>query len=454
VIGEYAGLLTLDVAFVATGVAVLFGIGLIVDRRSAILRSGLAFTVGWASYGIGATLLLTAGGALGVAISLVICAVVSAAALLLGPRIPRAAPRAIPPRRSRLDWLGAPFAVLLGVYLAVLCWRSVPGEADTNWDSWAFWLPKARSIYYFHGLDSAPGGFTHFANRDYPPLAPALEATNFHFMGSTAAAPLQFQHWLALVAFFGALAALLAKHVQAWILWPSLAVLVLMPRFGFYAGSSLPDETLGILVALAAVCGALWLLERSPVHAFLVVLLSTAAALLKNEGLLFGLAIAAVVAAVAWREGRRLLPLALISVPLLALAPWKIWLTAHGLPTSSQYYGVGDLGPAHLLAAHDRLGTAIVRLSSYLVSPERWLLVVPLSAIAAAVAVWRRPVLGVFFSSFVLLSMAGLVGIYWIGTIPIGWWLDTSGERTVISIVMTCGALFPLLVAESLRRGP
>ncbi len=453
-IGDYAGLLALDAAFAATGIAVLFGLGMVAERRSALRLIGLAFTVGWASYGIGATFLLTVGSPLGVFISLAICAVVSVAALLLGPRVPRAQPRETAPDRGRWQWLGLPFALLLAAYLAVLCWRSVPGEADPNWDSWAFWLPKAKSIYYFHGLDSGPGGFTHFANRDYPPLAPALEATNFHFMGSTAAAPLQFQHWLAAVAFFGALAALLAPRVQARILWPSLAALVFMPRFGFYAGSSLPDETLGILIALAAVCAALWLLERRPAYAVLVVLLATAAALLKNEGLLYGLSISVVVAVVAWRDGRRLLSCVLIASPILALVPWKIWLLAHGLPMSSQYYGVGDLGPAHLVSAHGRLGTAIVRLSSYLVSPKRWLLVVPLSAVAAAVALWRRPALGALLSCFVLLSMAGLVVIYWIGNIPIDFWLDTSGERTVMAIVMACGALFPLLVAESLRRDP
>jgi hypothetical protein len=452
VIREYAGLLVLDLVFLASGTGVLHGLGLATDRRAALRWSGLSFTVGWGLYGVVATFALTAGSPLGVAIDLGICVAVGIAGLVLGSRVPRTAAPFLDRPTSERSWVAVGFGTLLCAYMAVLCWRSVPGEADTSWDSWAFWLPKAKSIYYFHGLDNGPGGFTHFANRDYPPLGPALEATNFDFMGRVVAAPLQFQHWLVAVAFFGALAALLARRVPGVILWPGLAAIAFMPRFGDYLGSSLPDEEIGMLIALVAVCAALWLLERQPAYAALMIVLSTAATLLKNEGLLFALAAVAVVVIVAWREGRRALALGLVVVPIASLAPWKAWLLVHGLRASSQYYGVNDLGPAHLLASRDRLGTSIVQLTEYLGSPSRWLLVVPLAGVAAAVAVRRQPVLAWLVGVFVVASMSGLVLIYWIGNIPLDFWLVTSGERTVMAIVMACGALLPLLVAESMRR--
>ena len=451
-IREYTGLVALDLVLFVTGTAVLRGLGLARDRRGVVRFGGLSFIVGWACYGIVATVALTLRSPLGVRTTLGICIALAAGGLLVGRRVEAANLAPAAPRYLRLP-VGRSFAVLLFAYLAVLAWRSVPGQADTNWDSWAFWLSKARSLYYFHGLDSGLGGFVHFANPDYPPLGPALEATNFHFMGSTVAAPLQFQHWLFAVAFFAAVAGLLRHRVAPELLWPALAAVAFMPRFGSYLGSSLPDETIGMLVALAAVCAALWLLERRLTYVLIMTILTTAAALLKNEGLVYGLSVVVVVAAVAWRQERRpLLAVAVLAIPILALVPWKLWLVTHGVSASSPYYGLHDLAPSHLVAARGRLGTSIVDVAGYLVSPSRWLFVVPMALIAVVVA-RRQPLLTVLVGVFVFFSLAGLLLIYWIGSIPLHFWLATSAERTVMAIVITCGVLIPLLVAESVERG-
>jgi len=449
---EYAGLVALDLLLLVTGAVVLRGIGVARSRSAMVKFAGLAFIVGWAVYGICSTVALALGSPLGILTTLTICAAIAAGGVLVGPRFPAtsgASARRL--LRVPVGWL---FAAVLLSYLAVLGWRSVPGEADPNWDSWAFWLPKAKSLYYFHGLDNGPGGFTHFANRDYPPLAPAQEATNFHFMGGTSAAPLQFQHWLFTVAFFLAAASVLRRRVPSELLWPSLAAVAFMPRFGFYLGSSLPDETLGMLIALGAVCAAMWLLEREPAYAALMTICATAAALIKNEGLIYGLPLTLFVAVVAWRsERKRVLAAAVFATPSLSLLPWKLWLVAHDLPASSQYYGFGDLGPAHLIAARARLGTSIVQVAGYMLSPSRWLLVVPIAIVVAAVIARRQPLLAMLVAAFVCVSSAGLVLIYWIGNIPLHYWLVTSGERTVMAIVITCGLLIPLLVVESIRPG-
>ena len=131
----------------------------------------------------------------------------------------------------------------------------------------------------------------------------------------------------------------------------------------------------------------------------------------------------------------------------------KIWRVAHGLPASSQYYNASDLAPEHLADAIDRLGPFLVRLPTYLVTPSRWLVVVPLTLAAAALVWRRRPELALLVVSFVVLSMVGLLVIYWIGSIPLDFWLATSGERVVMSIVVACGALLPLVAAEALGDG-
>jgi hypothetical protein len=451
VMREYAGLVALDLLLFVTGMVVIWGLGLARDRRGWVRFAGLGFIVGWACYGIAATVALTLGSPLGVRTTLGICVALAASGVFIRRRV-GTVELVSAPRYFRLP-VGRIFAVLVFAYLAVLAWRSVPGQADPNWDSWAFWLPKARSLYYFHGLDSGLGGFIHFANQDYPPLGPALEATNFHFMGSTVAAPLQFQHWLFAVAFFAAVAALLRHRVAPELIWPALAAVAFMPRFGSYLGSSLPDETLGMLVALAAVCAALWLLERRLTYVVVMTIFATAAALLKNEGLVYGLSAVLVVAAVAWRqERRRLLAVAVLAIPILSLLPWKLWLVAHGLSASSAYYSFHDLAPSHLVAARARLGTSIVEVAGYLISPSRWLFVVPIALIAVVFA-RRQPLLTALVGVFAACSLSGLLVIYWIGSIPLHFWLVTSAERTVMAIVITGGVLIPLLVAESLELG-
>jgi hypothetical protein len=444
---EYLGLLAFDLALLAVGFALLRGLGLAARRLA-----GLAFLTAWAVYGISATLVLSLGLSLDWPVPVVLLALIAGGGVLLA-RSSRFPVRVKEVRATgRRSWIGVLFGGLLVAYLGALLIRSVPGEADTSWDAWAFWLPKAKSIYYFGGLDDGPGGFTKFANHDYPPLGPAFEATNYHFMGSTAGAPLQFQHWLIFAAFFAALAGLLIERVRPPILFPSLAALALMPRFGDFVGSSMSDQTLAMVIAVAGVCGALWLLEGRLAHAILFTIFVTAATLLKNEGLVYGLALAAVVAVIAARRGERRLALALLAVPVLSLVPWKLWLVAHGLSPSSQYYGASELTPGHVLASSHRLGTSITHLSYDLFSPDRWLLIVPLTLAAAVLAARRRPELTLLTLAFVALSMTGLFVIYWIGTIPLGWWLRTSGERVVMSIVVCCGALFPLLAAESLEE--
>src|SRR5581483_2911966 len=54
----------------------------------------------------------------------------------------------------------AVLAVLLVGYL----WRSAVPTGVVNPDVWNFWLPKAKSIFFFGGLDTGPSGFTSYDN--------------------------------------------------------------------------------------------------------------------------------------------------------------------------------------------------------------------------------------------------------------------------------------------------
>ena len=445
----YAGVALLDLLYLAVGTAALAGLGVARTVRGVLLHAGLALVVGWALIGTAASMLLTAGLAAVVWQIVVVAVLLIAAALLLGRRVPARPPRLLGSEPGPQTWLAVAGAAVLVVYLEALFWRARFAE-PSDWDAWSFWLPKAKSIVYFGGLDTSTGGFTSFANSDYPPFAPAVESLVFRFAGEVRTDVLPLQHWILTVGFFGALAVLLARRVPAWILWPSLALLALMPGFTRLVGSSLADEPLAMTVALAGICAALWLLDDDPRLAALAGAFLVAATLLKNEGLLYALLIAILMAIIA-RGRRALVAGALAAAVVVSIAPWKLWLSGHDIPRTALYDPGDLLRPGYLADRSERLWTAIQDVPGYFFSWDAWLVALPL-ALALAIALMRvRPRLSLFVLGTVGISFAGNLAVYWVSREPIGWYISTTADRTSATSAVFCAAVIPLLAAEALR---
>ena len=182
-----SGVALLLAGYLAAGSSLVWATGLGRTPRALAFHAGLALLLGWALAGIAASWLLSAGAAATPLQVAAVLALAAAAAVAAGRRAaPLPRPRALPETRGgRL--LAAAAAALLVAYLLVHLRRALATGANW-WDAWAFWLPKAKSLYHFGGLDIAPGGFTSFANPEYPPLVPAVDALVFHLNGSADAA--------------------------------------------------------------------------------------------------------------------------------------------------------------------------------------------------------------------------------------------------------------------------
>ncbi len=444
---EYVGIALLDGMYAAVGTCALVGLGIVRSRRMLVLHLGLALLLGWALVGTVTSLLLIAGLA-AVVWQVVLCSVLVAVACLAPVRrVPGGVTRFAPNPQGIATWVAVGGAGVLLALLEALFRRSLYAR-PTAWDAWSFWLPKAESIVYFNGFDTGVGGFTSYANSDYPPFAPAVESLTYRFAGSVDNGILPLQHWVLAAAFFAALAVLLSRRVTAWILWPALALLALMPSYTRLVGSSLGDEPMSACVALAAVCAVLWLLDGDwrliPVAgAFLV-----AATLLKNEGLAFSLLIAALLALTA--RGRRVrVPLALACVSIAAIVPWKLWLSAHDVPRTPAYDANDLLRPGFLLDRVGRLGVALQELPQYFFSWSAWLVALPLALVLAAALVRERPELSAFVLGAVAIALAGNLVVYWVSTFPVHWYIRTTADRTSATVAIFCAALAPLLVAEA-----
>ena len=450
----YVGLLALDLLLLATGTCVLFATGLVRDSRNALRLAGLSFVAGWACYGVLASLALIAGLSLSAVETIALCVLIGSRApdgpASLGgahvegrERRPTVVALARHRRRRAVGALlrrlpGPGVRLSGGRVLGRLGLLAAEGEGD---------LLLRRA-----GHRSGPASPTSQAATIHP-SSRASDATAFHFMGGAHPAVLPVQEWVLAASFVGAAGALLIRRVSSGFVWPVLAALALTPRFSSNLLSSIVDQPVAIMLSLAAVCGALWLLEGGRPCLVLCGIFLAAAALLKNEGLLFGLfLVAALGVGVLVEGGKRWRPiLALACVPLLAIVPWKIWLASNGQPTSSDYYSWSYLlHPGRLVGRADRLETALTDLPQYVLAPSRWLLTVPLVFAAAALLARRRPALALLPTVFFALAFLGLAFLYWIGSIPIDFWLNTSAERVAVSLVIVPGVLLPLLLSEAL----
>jgi hypothetical protein len=68
---------------------------------------------------------------------------------------------------------------------------------------------------------------------------------------------------------------------------------------------------------------------------------------------------------------------------------------------------------------------------------------------AGAAVMRKRPGLALFPVVFVVLAFVGMALTYWIGTIPIEFWISTSAERIAVSLVVVPALILPLLLAEA-----
>lgn len=439
---------SLDLVYLLVGTSVLYGLGLVRSWRAGLRYGCLALLAGWALLGVAGSFALVAGSSLGLATLLVLALVLAAAGLVGGRRVRPAAPapgwQATP---LRLVAGVAAVAVVSSVLLDLLRYARLLAGAS-QWDAWAFWIPKAEAIVYRGGIGTGPGSFSSFANPDYPPFVPAADSMVFRFAGKVDPGLLGVQHWVLAAAFFGALAGLLWHRVAPELLLPSLAVLAVTPAFDHSVASLLAEDSLTIALGLAAAAGALWLLEREPRHAALYAVFAAAVSLIKNEGFYFALLLAVLLAAVAAREGHRRVAALALAAPLAAMLPWKLWLAVNHVPANPYYSPLDFVRPSRTLEQLGRLRTTLSRLPGYYVHLDRSLVVVPVLAVLVALALRRRPRLALYTVGFLVVAFLGNVAVYWVSDAPLRWYIETSAGRTSTGPIVFAAVLLPILASE------
>jgi hypothetical protein len=447
------GLAALNGAYAVLGLTLLWAVrGL--SRWSDVLRlAGLGYLLGLASFGIVWTQLLVVGVTLDgwtLVLSLVLGAAAAAgAAVLLRREHPRGFgdPARHVPTGGLLVTAGG--IALAGLLLEVM-FRSARLQSLQAYDAWAFWVPKAKAIYYFGGLDHQL--FTTLANPTYPPVVPILDAAAFHAMGSADVSTFHLQYWFLVVGATAAIAGCLYRHVPAWLLWPSLLLVLTVPRIA--SGLLVPqaDVLVDVLFVVSVLLLVLWLRDGRGWRLAVVAVLLAGAGLTKREGLLFAAAALGVGLAASFGRRQAAWPRLLAVAALVAVAavPWRLWYSRQGIGGEAP----SDAGAG---GSVDRLLDALRLSFDVLFDTTLWS-VVPIVALVAvgAAFVWGDRRVAAFLAAvLVLVFLGGAWVTYAFRELPI-----TADEalnpivRYTGAIVLLAAVATPLLLASVWRSTP
>jgi hypothetical protein len=440
VIRSLAGLLFANAAFLVAGAGLVRFLGFRL-RRSV----GVAYMAGVSAVGVISTLLLMAGLALRGWQALVLCGLIAALGLVRRERPETAAPKT--------DWrVAGPAVGLLGGYLAVLFVQCL-FQALNSWDAWAKWTMKARAIVLLGGLDTSV--FANEAYRplvlDYPMLIPALEAIDFRFMGRLDNLVVHVQFWLLLVGFLLAAFELLHDRVPQTLLWPSLLLVGTAPALADNLTSAYADAPVAFFFSLAAIAAWRYVVAGERRAIWLMGVLAGAAVATKPEGAPFVAGLFVLLAIFCWAKRRPLLPLVPAAVwCLVAIVPWRIWVSHHGIRPSTPVSK--GLDPSYLWGRIDRVWPSVKSLVEKSFAAD-WLAILPIVlAVVAVVLVWRRSRGAALFAAGALaIVFCSLLWAYWVQRPGLHYLLSSSGSRTVTTLVVVAGVFLPIVGAELMR---
>jgi hypothetical protein len=326
---------------------------------------------------------------------------------------------------------------------ALVGFARIPLQA---WDGWVIWASRARSLYEWGGVQSAPFvspayGPTHL---DYPIVLPSIEALVFRSLGRFDGRLVHIELVGLLLAFLLALWTLLRRNAPRPVVALIVLSIAVSPAVIGQLASNYADVPLAFFIALGLVALVLSIESRSWRLLCVAALFMSAASLTKNEGLLFAI-VALVSAWVVFPGARRRVSLTVVTL-FVAVAPWRIFLALHGI-SNTDFRLENVLNVSYLTQHSNRALPALSRLTGSALVPWD---VLPLLAVVALLlaltsGLYRR---SAFLVIWLGVSLAGLVAIYVISNSPIAEHLDQSANRVVASLVIGAASFVPLLAGR------
>jgi hypothetical protein len=445
-----AGLLLLNAVFLGAGSGLLWAVRGWSDWGDWLALSGVAYVLGLASTTVLMTVVLSLGGGVPTGEILLVALGLAGAGLAGGVAMRRPRPRLgrIPRPRTPADGaalaLAAGTAVLLGGLFRVS--RSQP---LTDWDAWSFWIPKAKIIYFFGGIDSLL--FRSLDGPSYPLFVPALDAMDFRFIGAADTTLLGVQYWLLLVGLVAAMAGLLRSLAPPVLVWLFAMSAVVLPALDHRLLARTGDWPLDICFCLAALGLVRWLLTQElwALAVFGVMLAATLAT--KREGqLLAACLVVGGIAALGWRRRRSWLAVVGVAAAAYAMnVPWRVWWTSRHLTGDTPAGGL--VGSTFHLSRAPESFRLVLRL---VFDFQLWHGAVPVTLVAALILLTQAQREAAVF--YLVTGCLGVVAWAWVNWTDPTLVLTTNDaqnptDRAVGSLALLSVVTAPLLLGTIFR---
>lgn len=428
------GFAAVNLLFLLAGLGVTGAAGWWRGARAAAGSLGISYLVGVAAYGVIAQALLVAGASLVRWQVIAVCLVLALGALRGLSGTGRAG------WTPRLSW-----PVLLTVALLVVLAVDMWWQPLWAYDSWTFWTPRAHALSALNGLDARWFTSYDLGTLDYPLLLPAVEAAGFRFTGYEAGL-LDIQSLVFVAAALLTFAEVVVPRAPRWAgVLPFLVVV--SPSLADQIASAEADLPLAALFAGAAVCGYLWHRERLAGSLPLFAVFAAGAAATKIEGLPFVLALLLAFGVAEARRSRRdalLLVAAGIGALVVALAPWRYWMSAHGVTSESSLDRIIHVGALARHAGRVPYSTGYLLAKTF--DPRAWVLLAPLLVVLIVLAARRgRRAEAVVVAAVGVLCLCSLVLAYWTTPFELHFHLATTARRVITGPLLAWVFLVPLL---------
>lgn len=450
-----AGVVELNALFVLVGLGILFAACGWETWLELGRDLGLALVLGVSAVGVATTTALVVGAGLSTSTVLVLVVVIFGVAVGVGvrrhsPHPTRLGPLPGLPRTlgPMLTTAGAIIAIALALDLFV-SFRHAPLVA---YDAWNFWIPKAKTLYFF-GLDAHL--LRSIPNSSYPLLVPGLDAIVFRFAHTLDPAALAQQYGFLLLGLVGSVVSLLSPISRRGLVWLFVATMLVVPEVSHRWFQLLADWTLDTFFVVTALMLLRWLVTRERWLLWAVPIPLAAMLVTKREGQVFAAALVLALAVATVRERKTVWPrIAAFTLPAYVVSqlPWRLWWTAHHF--ASDLTGGGIAQPGSLLRAAKSAVIVVQLVFSY----QLWLLAVPIGLLAAAAAVLvRRDALPAvtFYIGVSVLGLAAFIWAIWATpTIP----LDVHDRaadpvpREAASLALLSLAFAPRFASMALER--
>jgi hypothetical protein len=436
-----AGLLGANALIFCVGLGALPWLGAARSWRMLVSRCGLAYLCGLVIAGVVAAhvaLVHLSFGWLGLSLLAAVSVVSGAWHLRESER----------PEWRRPGWPALAAAGALAALLAEYA-RAFAVAPLNRYDAWAIWALKGHALYAFGWADPAvfAGSAYRFANLDYPLLLPSLEAIDFRAMGAFDTRWLHVQFLLVLVAALAALGTVLWGRAPKTLVWALLGAVALAPAVFDQLLTAYADLPLALVFAVGVAAAGRWLLTDERWTLAIATLCFGGTLLTKNEGTLFVVAVFVGLLAAAYRRWRALAIAAAVEVAFLL--PWKIYVRVHHLHDIN--YSLTNTFDVDHISGRLGVGPIAFRtLGRQMVDPLQWGLLAPLFLVLLVVAAFvGARALALYGAVVVVLSWLGLSWIYVISHYEYSYYLDSTKERVVASVVLGAAALIPLLATEA-----